>query len=531
MLRPGAHTDVRADICPYYTTSAAPGATDYLNKMVISMKKIRFFAVLSLLIAVLTLLTPLAFADEETTEPTKPIEELPWVQDPAVWREDMLADAPEYEANCGTALLLELNSGTVVYAKNAEETVYPASLTKIMTCMLALQYAGNRLDAMVTVSSTALEGIAEAGGEVKLKEGEQMTLRDLLYYLMVVSSNEAANVVAEYVAGSVPSFVNSMNRTAEELGCTGTHFANAHGLHDPNHYTTARDLSIITRKALANETFREIVSTPTYVVPATNLSPKQTLTTTNFLILENGKNYLADNGSYYTYYYDLATGVKTGYTSAAGRCVISRATDGHMDLLVVILGADTPLMSDGSTRFNNFVEAKKLFHYGFDNFEYAQVVGGGAKPMYSVPVRFSQDKNGVVLVPSGNVNCLLPKDYDKQSISFDYVLDDANGLSAPLQAHQKVGVVRVFYNGTKIGETDLETVMSVDTDTAEKTINKIVTNSVLRKILTYWWILPLTIAGLILLLILRNVLYRAVRKANLRRRREAREQRQRGDQP
>ena len=493
------------------------------------MKKIR---VISLLIALLLLLTPvlpMVYAEpEETQSVTDGTELPPWVEDPTAWREDMLADAPEYEANCSTALLLELNSGTVVYAKNAEQTVYPASLTKIMTCYLALQYAGNRLDAMVTVSSTALEGIAEAGGDVRLKEGEQLTLRDLLYYLMVVSSNEAANVIAEYVAGSIPSFVNSMNKTAEEIGCTGTHFANAHGLHDPNHYTTARDLSIITRKALANETFREIIAAPTYVVPATNLSPKQTLTTTNYLILDNGVNYLGDNGSYYSYYFDRASGVKTGYTSAAGRCVISRATDGHLDLLVVILGADTPVMSDGSARFNNFVEAKKLFYYGFDNFEYARVIGEGAKPMYPVPVKYSQDKNGVVLVPSGSVNCLLPKDYNKENITFDYVLDDPNGLTAPLEAYQQVGTVRVYYSGTLIGETRLETVMAVSTDKSEKAIDKIVTNSTLRKVVK---ILLIVIAVLVVLLILRNVLYTILRRANRRRRQEARAQRERNERP
>lgn len=527
MPRPEPKLSVPAGACSYYSTVSAPGATDYLNKMVISMKKIRVLSLLTALLLFLTLLAPMAFAaPEEATGETESGDVPPWVEDPTAWREDMLADAPEYEADCGTALLLELNSGTVVYAKNAEQTVYPASLTKIMTCYLALEYAGNRLDAMVTVSSTALEGIAAAGGEVTLKEGEQLTLRDLLYYLMVISSNEAANVIAEYVAGSIPSFVNSMNKTAQEMGCTGTHFANAHGLHDPNHYTTARDLSVITRKALANETFREIVASPTYVVPATNLSPKKTLTTTNFLILENGKNYLGDNGSYYTYYYDLATGIKTGYTSAAGRCVISRATDGHMDLLVVVLGADTPIVSDGSTRFNNFVEAKKLFHYGFDNFDYAQVIGGGTKPMYSVSVKYSKDKNGVVLVPSGSVNCLLPKDYDKELITFDYVLDDPNGLTAPLEAHQKVGTVRVYYNGTLIGETSLETVMAVGTDQSEKAIDKLVTNSTLRKVLR---ILLIVIAVLVVLLIVRSILYNVLRRVNRRRAKEARAQRERDD--
>ncbi|MBQ2596448.1 MAG: D-alanyl-D-alanine carboxypeptidase, partial [Oscillospiraceae bacterium] len=325
------------------------------------MKRIRIISILLALILLASMLLQGVFAAEEpTAEPT----EVPWADDPTGYLENQLGGQPDYQAGSHTALLLELNSGIVVYAKNAEERVFPASLTKVMTCLVALKYAGDMLDSLhVTVSEEALAGIAEAGGEIRLKVGEQMTLRNALYYLMVVSSNESANVVAEAVGGDIPSFVNMMNQTAREIGCTDTHFANTHGLHDANHYTTARDLSVIVRAALTYGTFREIVATAEYTVPATNLSDATRLTTTNYLILNDGNRYLADNGNYYTYYYDKASGIKTGYTSAAGRCVISRATDGNMDLLCVIMGADTRLMEDGSTRYDNFVEAKKLFNY------------------------------------------------------------------------------------------------------------------------------------------------------------------------
>ena len=496
--------------------------------MVKKMKKTRALSVillLSLLLSVLSLPVFAAAAETETTDATEETA-APWENDLTGYRQNLLADAPEYEAGCETALLLELNSGTVVYAKNAESMVYPASLTKIMTCMVTLEYASKDLDKMVTVSDTALAGIAEAGGDVRLQAGERLTLRDLLYYLMVNSTNEAGNVIAEYVAGDIPSFVSLMNKTARDLGCTGTRFANTHGLHESGHYTTARDLSIITRKALTYELFREITNTAEYTVPATNLSDEKKLTTTNYLILNDGNRYLADNGNYYTYYLEEASGIKTGYTSAAGRCVISRANDGNMDLLCIIMGAETRMMSDGSARYDNFVEAKKLFNYGFSNFAYAKVATAGMAPMFSVDVQYAKDKRGVVLIPSADVSCLLPKEYDKDKVTTSYELNDAKGLVAPLEKGQKVGTLYMYYDGKVVGTTELETLTAVEEKGVDKALAELIgkdtpdeKKSLLQKLLGYWYVPIVAIVGLFLLLIVRNAIYRHSRRKNLERRR------------
>lgn len=493
------------------------------------MKKIRLLSLLLALLVLGSLVCPAAMAAEAETAVPETVEasEPPWADDPAGYRENLLAGAPEYEAGCETALLLELNSGIVVYAKNAENTVYPASLTKIMTCMVAIQYAEKDLDKMVTVSETALEGIAEAGGEVRLQAGERLPLRDLLYFLMVSSTNEAGNVIGEYVAGDIPSFVSLMNKTAQALGCTGTHFANTHGLHDPNHYTTARDLSIITRKALTYETFREICNTAEYTVQATNLSNKRKLTSTNSLILKDGNRYLSDNGKYYSYYLKNAFGIKTGYTSAAGRCVISRASDENMDLLCIIMGAQTRLMSDGSVRYDNFVEAKKLFNYGFSNFAYAKIAVAGISPMYPVSVEYAKDKRGVVLIPSTDVNCLLPQEYDKEKVTTRYELKDSKGLTAPLEQGQKVGTLYVSYNGTVVGYTDLETLTAVEELPVDKAIADLTgkdtpdeEKTTLQKVFHYWYLLFVVLAVLVILLLLRNSIYRHRRKKEIERRRK-----------
>ena len=496
--------------------------------MVKKMKKSRALSVillLSLLLSVLSLPVFAAAAETETTDATEETA-APWENDLTGYRQNLLADAPEYEAGCETALLLELNSGTVVYAKNAESMVYPASLTKIMTCMVTLEYASKDLDKMVTVSDTALAGIAEAGGDVRLQAGERLTLRDLLYYLMVNSTNEAGNVIAEYVAGDIPSFVSLMNKTARDLGCTGTRFANTHGLHESGHYTTARDLSIITRKALTYELFREITNTAEYTVPATNLSDEKKLTTTNYLILNDGNRYLADNGNYYTYYLEEASGIKTGYTSAAGRCVISRANDGNMDLLCIIMGAETRMMSDGSARYDNFVEAKKLFNYGFSTFAYAKVATAGMAPMFSVDVQYAKDKRGVVLIPSADVSCLLPKEYDKDKVTTSYELNDAKGLVAPLEKGQKVGTLYMYYDGKVVGTTELETLTAVEEKGVDKALAELIgkdtpdeEKSLLQKLLGYWYVPIVAIVGLFLLLIVRNAIYRHSRRKTLERRR------------
>ncbi|MBQ1756042.1 MAG: D-alanyl-D-alanine carboxypeptidase [Oscillospiraceae bacterium] len=506
------------------------------------MKKIQVLSLLLALVLLTSALAMPAWAADDQTESTAASTEVPWADDPSEYRVNLLDDAPEYNAGCDTALLLELNSGIVVYAKNAEETVYPASLTKIMTCLVALKYAGDVLDTMkVTVSETAVEGIADAGGIVRLKVGETMSLRNCLYYLMVVSSNEAANVIAEAVGGSVPDFVNMMNETAKSLGCTGTHFTNPHGLHDSSHYTTARDMSIITRQALTYETFREITSTAEYTVPATNLSDAKRLTTTNYLILADGNRYLSDDNNYYTYYYDKASGIKTGYTSAAGRCVISRATDGNLDLLCIIMGADTLMMSDGSTRYDSFVQAKRLFIYGFDNFAYAKLAFGGDQVFPAIPakVQFADDDRGVVLIPASDINCLLPKDYDRELVTYDYSLDpkatseDGKQLVAPLNKGQKVGSLRMYYDGELAGETDLITLTDVQVKEVEKVITDITgtdkplrERSTFQKILHYWYVPVLILAGLFLILVLRNVAFRALRRRELRKKRERAARRQ-----
>ncbi len=470
------------------------------------MKNYRLFALFLSILLLLSIFSSAAWAVEaETAEQTQDTAEGSLEPDSELLPVPTVSElGPGYAVNAKAAVLLELNSNTVIYSYNADERLYPASLTKIMTCMLALDYG--KLDDIVTVSESALQGLHEDGSSAGLVPGEQMSLRNLLYCMMLSSANEACNVVAEYISGNVDSFVELMNQKAAALGCKGTHFANPHGLHDENHYTTANDLCTITRKALENPTFRDITSTTTYTVPATNMSESRYLVTTNYL---TSRETVSD------YYYPKASGVKTGFTTPAGRCLISTATDGNLNFLSVLLGAETELLDDGNVWYHSFSETAHLFDYGFENFAYAEVLTD-LQNLDQVEVKNAAGNGMVVLKPSASVDALLPKSYDKEKITSEYTLDNGP-LEAPLEAGQIVGTVRVYYNGMLVGQTTVETLTAV-----ERSEIKAAGDAAKEFFVKDWWLF--LIAGILLLLIVvvlivRSYINNAKKRAAARRRR------------
>lgn len=358
------------------------------------------------------------------------------------------AEKPVFEGKA--ALLLELNSNEILFEQNADATVYPASLTKIMTCLLTLE-SGTLTDT-VTVSETALEGLDASGSTIGLLPGETMTVENLLYSIMLSSANEACNVAAEYVSGSIESFLDAMNTRAGQLGCTGTHFANTHGLHDEDHYTTARDLSLIAQAALKNNAFREIVSTANYTMPATNLSPQRKLTTTNQLIQKRSEN---------RYYDSRVTGIKTGFTTPAGRCLIASAEDGTLSLLSVVCGCETRILETGDLEFASFPETKKLLDYGFNNFTY-QTVLTTLYPITEIPVSRSAGANFVSLAPKEEITALLPADFDAEKLQTTHTLVSDEGVTAPVAAGDELGSVTLIYNGKEIGTVPLVAITAVE---------------------------------------------------------------------
>ncbi|MFR3289284.1 MAG: D-alanyl-D-alanine carboxypeptidase family protein [Lachnospiraceae bacterium] len=258
------------------------------------------------------------------------------------------------EINSPRAVLMDAASGRVFYEKDADSQAYPASLTKVMTVLVAVEAIERgefSLTDSVTASERCLEGMVDDGSTAGIVPGETMPLQDLLYCALLASANEACNVIAEYVSGSVEAFVEQMNALAAELGCSGTHFANTHGLPDDDHYTTARDMAVIYREAISHELFAEISGSVGYTAAATNVSGERQLSNTNSLINQNATVYPG-------YYYEYAKTGKTGHTTAAGYCLASSAEKDGVSLIAVVLGGEAPQNSSGGYDYQNFIDSR-----------------------------------------------------------------------------------------------------------------------------------------------------------------------------
>ncbi len=297
-----------------------------------------------------------------------------------LWTPGALADDydPLYPENLAeghltatAAILIEQDSGRVIFEKNADERMYPASTTKILTVWLALmkahdlpieQDAGSitaadvysaQLSTKFPVSANATN-LAPDESSAKFAIGEEVRLIDLCNAAILVSGNDAATAIAEGLSGSVEAYAEEMNKAASALGCTGTHFVNANGLHDENHFTTARDMAIMTQVAMENEEFRQIVRRTEYGLPRDNIYRARTI--------KNGNNFVAraDDERKADRYYEYSTGVKTGTTAAAGNCLVASASRDGISLIGVVFGAT----SDAA----RYADAKKLMEYGFAQF-------------------------------------------------------------------------------------------------------------------------------------------------------------------
>lgn len=272
--------------------------------------------------------------------------------DPTVQTND-IAGWPQGEAvECDAAICFDGNTGTVLYGKNIDKQEYPASITKIMTVLLALE--NGNLDDTVTFSENAVYSIEYGSAHLGLTEGEELTLEQCLYGIMLASANEISNAVAEHIGGSIENFADMMNKKAEELGCVNTHFVNPNGLHDDNHYTCAYDMALITQAAMKYDKFREIIHTQEYSYPETNLVKEKRY-------FSNHHGMLTDESRAY----DGFIGGKTGYTDEAWNTLVSTAERDGMLLISVVLHAPGQDSEYGDT--------KTVLDYGFDNFKEVQV--------------------------------------------------------------------------------------------------------------------------------------------------------------
>ena len=260
------------------------------------------------------------------------------------------------KVNSPSCLLIDANTGKVLYEKKAYEKMYPASTTKLMTAILTLENC--KLTDVATVSHNAIFSIPVGYSHANLQEGEKLTVEQLLNVLLIPSANDAAVVLAEHISGSVSEFCKLMNQKAKELGCKNTNFVNPNGIHDKNHYSTSYDLSLIGKYAMKFPDIMRIAMVTQYTLPKTN---KYNKTDRIF----NATNALINNESLNTYYYPYATGLKTGYTDSAGSCIVTTAKKGEMKLLLVVLNSDSV-----EKRYEDCIH---LFNYGFNNYTYTSL--------------------------------------------------------------------------------------------------------------------------------------------------------------
>ena len=340
------------------------------------------------------------------------------------------------------ALLVDGDSGRVLYAKNENVRYAPASLTKLMVALLvmeALERGELTMDQPITATVTSLANLTPDSSTAGIRAGETLTVEELLYCMLLVSANEVGDIIGEALCGSTDAFIQRMNDRAFELGCVNTHFVNSSGLDHANHYTTAWDLYLITREVMQYPAFMTICGTASHTVPATNLSDARKLHTTNGLMSE---------WRYSGYLYEGAVGIKTGTTPNAGRCLVSSANRDGRSLVSVVLGAG--LSADG--RIMSFVETARLFDWGFDNFAETAVLDEST--LYAVPVKLSRQADAVMVRPAETVRVVLPKDLDPDA-DLTYLTDLPDSVEAPVAAGQELGAVTVLCNGEECASAPL----------------------------------------------------------------------------
>lgn len=342
---------------------------------------------------------------------------------------DYWPDAPETLSP--GVILMEESTGTILYEKNSDEAHYPASITKIMTTLLALEN-GNLSD-MVTFSDDAINNTEGSG--IARDYGEQMTLEQCLYGVMLESANECAYAVAEHVGGTVENFVDMMNAKAKELGCTNTHFANPHGLQDENHYTTAHDMALIAQAAYQNETFRIIIGTKMYTIPPTNKHAEET-------VLRNHHDMLCTyHNANRKYLYPYCVGGKTGYTATANSTLVTYAEKDGMTLICVVMNTQSP---------NQFIDTVNLFDYAFDNFQVLNVAENDT------------DYSAETTVDNGNLNNIAPfVELDKDAVIVLPKTAEFSDTSSSVEYNDSdseiAGSITYTYAGRNVGKADIKT--------------------------------------------------------------------------
>lgn len=357
--------------------------------------------------------------------------------------ENIYADAVNIKSP--SAILYEPDSGRILFSKDADKKMFPASTTKIMTALLAIE--NSKPDDIVVIDDEAPK--LGVGSHIALDSGEEVKMSDLLYAMMVASANDAAIAVAKHISSSLDKFVELMNQKAKELGCTGTHFVNPNGLHDENHYSTAHDLALIMAACIKNDDFIKYASSSYHQIPATNKqSEERFLNTSNKMLYSQQQ--IDVNGATVPIKYDGYICGKTGYTTNSNNCLVSYAKRDNEKLICVVLGADGR---------DVYVDTHKILDYGFNNFKTVNLVNS-REYIADVSVEGSPQERVAGIVVNSFSFPLTKENDSKIERTFTPLK-----LKAPVKEGDKVGDLTFTMNGSKIISID---VVSAQTAAASK---------------------------------------------------------------
>lgn len=344
--------------------------------------------------------------------------------------------APEWTENVSIeaegGIVIDAGTGAVIYGKNIHETYFPASITKILTALIVIENCD--LDEVVTFSQNAVYNVESGSSNMSMDTGDELTVRDCLYGLMLQSANEVANALAEHVSGTTEEFAELMNKRAKELGCVDSNFANPSGLNNPDHYTSAYDMALISKAAFENPTFVEIDSTTYYNIPPTKINVDgRTIYAHHAMLKKNDSRY-----------YTGVIGGKTGYTSLAGNTLVTCAERDGMKLITVILNGHQ----------THYTDTKALLDFGFNNFQSLRVAD------YETKYTSLENDMCIAGLPSSSLSAISIDREAKITIPKTAAFSDAeSAISFEMDAKDPEGAiakVKYLYGGRAIGNAYLQ---------------------------------------------------------------------------
>lgn len=354
---------------------------------------------------------------------------------------------PDFKIYSDSAILIDSKTGNILAEKDMDKQVYPASTTKILTAILAIEKLD--LDEVVTASRSAVMAIPSGYSNAGIKENEKFTVSDLLDMFLIHSANEIGFIFGEKISGTIEEFANLMNQKALELGCKNTHFTNPSGIQDKDHYTTAYDMALIAKYCMQNQTFRSVVCKKNCKIAPTDLYPEERYFKNTNSLLDSSDRY----------YYEYAIGIKTGFTSQAKNCLIAASQKDGVELIAVSLGAEAT--DDGLS--GRYVDTINLFNYGFEKYQIKEFLPANTSIQELTIKNATKETQNLNLLVKDSLSAILPADYDISTLQYSVELNE--NILAPIAKDTILG--KITYN---IDGTDYSSDLIASSDVEKSTI-------------------------------------------------------------